>query len=151
MNTPLELADRPIRFPAAATSALTIAREELRRLYADSDRQIDGLLVELARTRFYLGRILSEAQNDSLPLTQEAIETLAAHLDQTLNEWSVRLDDRTGQLWESDWTKVLSLRGHRRNDELPHAVVAFVETPIIWRGSRLLSKGTAALEGPQPN
>lgn len=143
----VDLSERPLRFPVVAAPA--VVREELGRLYAEHDRQIDALLVELALVRFHLERSRVEAVHEAATLTQEALETLGLQLDKQLAEHDVRMDDLTGREWLPEWADSVKLRGFVRNDELPRAVVTHVERPLVYRGGRLIATGIATLAGPR--
>lgn len=148
---PLELSPRPLRFSAENADPVAIATEELLRMAGETDARLDALLAVLARTRFYLGQIRAEALQNDVESLCEALETLSAQLEQTLSEHQVRFEDRTGQPWLPAWKHEIELRGHQVNAALPHAVVAHMEQPCVFRGSDLIARGVAILEGPAHN
>lgn len=144
---PFEVGPRRLRF-AEADSPLEIARAELATLYREFDERIDGLLVELARTRFHLRRTVEGAQNERAPMTADAVETLGCGLDVVLERNAVTIEDRAGQVWNEEWSDEVVIRQYRRNPSRAETVVSFMQSPVVRQAGRLIARGVADLEGP---
>lgn len=149
---PLPTAERPLRFPSSEAGPAELLREELRRMAQKHRGTTDELLAAIGICCFQLERARREqaaAEADALPLMLDALEILEANLRDVFERHGGRIEDLTGQPFTPADRERIDLRGHSINPELHEPQVAYMESPVVYRGDRLIARGAALIEAPQ--
>jgi hypothetical protein len=147
---PLSMSERPLRFDSRETNPAVLVRGQLRRLMAAHREEVDRVLVVLAQVQFQvraLGQDLA-ARGES-PHATDAMEIIAANLQEVLDGYGVRADDFAGRPWSPELRAETDVRGYRVCEDLTVPRVIHVELPAVWRQDRLLAKGAVLLAGPK--
>jgi hypothetical protein len=148
MEEPFAIDEEPrsLRYNASLPPPVFVVMEQMR----EHTRKMDELLAAVACGRFHLAHAVREARSGGADAGQawQAVEMVAADLQDLLSRYRVTAEDPTGEPWASEMQDRYQLIGFTKRDDVETPRVAHTQTPLVRRHNRILAKGEVLVDTP---